>query len=51
MSLDNPAFKTMLFYEALLILKMLAMSVFTGFQRFKNKVINIIYNLLPNKGT
>ncbi|GLV36320.1 Microsomal glutathione S-transferase-like [Carabus blaptoides fortunei] len=37
MSLDNPAFKALLFYEALLIFKMMAMSVLTAMQRMKNK--------------
>ncbi|XP_022903905.1 microsomal glutathione S-transferase 1-like isoform X1 [Onthophagus taurus] len=37
-NLSNPIFKGYIFYSALLILKVLAMAILTGFQRFKNMV-------------
>ena len=38
LSFDNEVFKSYMFWSAVLVLKMLAMSMLTGLQRFKTHV-------------
>lgn len=43
-SLTNPVFRSYIFWSTVLVLKMLAMSILTALQRFKNKV-GLTFNL------
>jgi glutathione S-transferase len=38
LSLTNPVFRAFIFWSTVMLLKMMAMSLLTGMQRFKNKV-------------
>lgn len=42
---DNPVFRGFIFYNSVLVVKMMAMSVLTAIQRVKNKVINLFLTL------
>jgi glutathione S-transferase len=46
-SVENPVFKAYAFWSAVLVLKILAMSILTGMQRVKNKVsfVSIDYGI------
>lgn len=49
-SYDNDVFRTYAFWVAVLVVKMLGMSLLTAIQRFKNKVkCSISRNLIENK--
>lgn len=39
LALDNPIFRAYVFYSSLLVVKCMAMSILTGRQRMKNKVV------------
>lgn len=49
-SYDNDVFRTYAFWVAVLVVKMLGMSLLTAIQRFKNKVkFSILRNLIEIK--
>lgn len=48
LSTENPVLKAYLFWSAVLVLKMLFMSLLTAMQRFRTKVIAITFTLLSS---